>query len=71
MHAVKMNIHLIYNFAFTNNLNNASVLSSSSNMNYVKYVSDIDLSLIVPIQINHEVKFTLYFKSQKITCSNC
>lgn len=43
MHAVKMNIHLIYNFAFTNNLNNASVLSSSSNINYVKYVTDIDL----------------------------
>lgn len=43
------------------------VLCSSSNKNYVKYVTDIDLSLIVLIQINHEAKFTLYLKSQKIT----
>lgn len=67
VHTVKMNIHLIHNFAFTSNLKNASVLCSSSNMNYVKYVADIDLSLIVLIQINHEAKFTLHLKSQKIT----
>lgn len=40
MHAVEMNIHLIYNFAYKNNLNNETVLCSSSNMNYVKYATN-------------------------------
>lgn len=54
MPVVKINIQLICSFEFKHNLNNSSVVCTSNNMNYVKYVTGIDIWLIILFQINHD-----------------